>query len=125
MGRPLKEIDAEQVFKLAQLGCTQEEIGDFFGVSQQCISERFQVEYTRARSHWKQSLRRAQTRRAIRDGSDSMLIHLGKTYLGQTDRLDVTSNGTSVQPVFRRIDNARDEGVRPPASTNGVCGEHS
>jgi hypothetical protein len=32
------------------------------------------------------SLRRAQTVRAIKDRSDSMLIHLGKTYLGQVER---------------------------------------
>lgn len=83
MARPLKEIDGEQVYKLAKLGCTQEEIADFFGCARSVITVRFATEYTRARSGWKQSLRRAQTIRAIKDRSDNMLIHLGKSYLGQ------------------------------------------
>ncbi len=43
------------------------------------------------------------------------------------EKLDLTSDGQSLKPaVFRRVDNARDAAVqlRPPASTNGVCGEH-
>ncbi len=124
MGRPLKEIDAEQVFKLARLGCTQEEIGEWFDVDHAQISRRFAREFQLGKTECKTSLRRWQIKKA-RSGCTTMLIHLGKVYLGQTDRLDLTSNGTSVQPVFRRIDNARDEGVRSPASTNGVCGEHS
>ena len=93
MSRPLKEISGEQVYRLASYGLTQEEIGEVFGCSHSVISERFRQEYTSARGSWKMSLRRAQTRRAIKDGSDAMLIHLGKTYLGQTDRLDITSKG--------------------------------
>ncbi len=42
-------------------------------------------------------------------GSDRMLIHLGKVYLGQTDRLDVTSTGGTTQVVLvDRADNPRD-----------------
>ncbi len=40
------------------------------------------------------------------------------------ERYDVTSGDNPIQPVFRSVLNGRDEGVRPPASTNGVCGEH-
>ena len=120
MGRPLTPIDGEQVFKLAKLGMTQSEIGEVFGVDQSTISKRFASEFASARGQWKMSIRRAQTRRAIRDGSDAMLIHLGKSVLGQSDRLDVTTNGKPLQPVFRRVDNGRDDFVRPPAEANGV-----
>jgi hypothetical protein len=84
MGRPLKPIDAEQVYRLARLGCTQQEIADFFGCHPDTIRDRFSTELARARAAWKMSIRRAQTVRAIRDRSDTMLIHLGKTELGQT-----------------------------------------
>ena len=123
MARPLKPIDAEQVFKLAQFGCTQKQIAEFFGCHPDTIRDRFSSELSRARAAWEMGLLRAQTVRAIRDRSDTMLIHLGKTYLGQTDRLDVTSNGKPIQPIFRGVDNPRDSGIRSTAETNGVLHE--
>ncbi len=124
MGRPPKPIDAEQVFKLARLGCTQQDIADFFGCDEKTIRNRFSEDYRVGKEAGKISLRHLQWKRA-RAGSDPMLIHLGKTTLGQTDRLDVTSDGNAVQPIFRRVDNARDgiDLVRPPAEANGVCHE--
>jgi hypothetical protein len=86
VGRPLKDIDAEQVYKLARLGCTQKEIADFFNCHPDTIRDRFSSELTCARADWKISMRRAQTLRAVKDRSDSMLIHLGKCYLGQNDK---------------------------------------
>jgi hypothetical protein len=83
-GKP-KKIDAGQVEKLAGLGCTLQEIGDIVGCSHDTIERRFASELTRGRARRKMALRRAQTHRAIRDRSDSMLIHLGKHELGQKD----------------------------------------
>lgn len=82
MGRPLKPIDAEQVYKLARLGCTQDEIGDYFGCVRSVISDRFRPEFELGRAASKMSLRRWQMKRA-QAGSDAMLIHLGKHHLGQ------------------------------------------
>ena len=108
MARPLKPIDGEQVFKLAKLGCTQAEIAEIFECDQSTISKRFSSEFASARGLWKLSIRRAQTRRAVKDGSDSMLIHLGKAVLGQVDRLNVT---TSERPKFvDRASNAQGRG---------------
>lgn len=117
VGRPLKEIDAEQVFKLAAVGLTQKDIAEFFDVSQPTISERFSIEYHRARRYWKLSLRRAQFVRATRDRSDSMLIHLGKTYLGQGDKLQIT---TKEAPKFiDRANNPRDKAIAHGSNGNG------
>jgi hypothetical protein len=41
-------------------------------------------------------------------GSDRMLIHLGKVYLGQTDRLDVTNNNGNSVFLIERARNPRD-----------------
>ena len=102
VGRPLKDIDAEQVYKLARMGCTQQEIAEFFGCTQSVISDRFSMDYLRARGDWKQSLRRAQTIRAVKDRSDSMLIHLGKVYLGQADVTEVVTREDVIQKAQAR-----------------------
>lgn len=95
MGRPLKEIDADEVFDMAKDGCTQDEIADYFGCSQSVISERFRSDFELGKASSKTSLRRMQFDSA-RAGSVPMQMHLGKVYLGQTDRIDVTSKGEGV-----------------------------
>lgn len=115
MGRPLKPIDAEQVEKLARIGCTQDEIADVLGCSQGLISQRFLMEYTRGRASLKTSLRRAQAIRAIRDRSDKMLIHLGQNMLGQSEKSQVELSGGKVK--FESIDDGRDPDLPPPTET--------
>jgi hypothetical protein len=107
MGRPPIQIDADQVRKLAKLGCNQDEIADFFGVTQSVISERFRSDFHVGRAESKISLRRMQFKRAMQ-GSDRMLIHLGKVYLGQTDRLDVTNQGARTVVYIEKANNPRD-----------------
>lgn len=88
MGRPRKDVDGDQVLKLARLGCTNGEIGDFFGVSDETIRIRFVDELSLGRADQKISLRRWQAKSA-HAGSVPMLIHLGKQYLGQSDKAEV------------------------------------
>jgi hypothetical protein len=108
MGRPAKDIGADQVRKLAKLGCTQDEIADFFGCAHSVITERFGQEFHLGRGESKISLRRMQWK-AARAGSVAMLVHLGKVQLDQTDRLDVTNKGGTTQVVLvERADNPRD-----------------
>jgi hypothetical protein len=106
MGRPLKDIDAETVRKLAKLGCTQGEIAEFVGCAQSVISERFRSDFDLGRVESKISLRRMQWRSAMK-GSDRMLIHLGKVYLGQTDRLKITTDDKPNNVVICIPDNGR------------------
>jgi hypothetical protein len=47
VGRPPTDIDADMVRKLANLGCNQDEIADFFGVTQSVICERFRSDFHR------------------------------------------------------------------------------
>jgi hypothetical protein len=85
MGRPPKDIDGEQVFRLARIGSTQQDIADYLGCARSVISERFRQEYELGRAASKRSIRLWQFKRA-KAGSDTMLIHLGKVYLGQGDK---------------------------------------
>lgn len=95
MGRPLKKIDKDEVFRLAKRGCTQAEIAGHFGVAQSMISRRFRSDFELGSAQSKTSIRSLQFKRAFK-GSDAMLIHLGKVYLGQTDRIDLTSAGEQI-----------------------------
>ncbi|HSN01984.1 MAG TPA: hypothetical protein VLS91_00720 [Acidimicrobiales bacterium] len=105
-GRPRKELDAEQVYKLARLGCTNDEIGDFFGVSGETVRRNYVDALTQGRADHKISLRRWQTKRA-QAGSDTMLIHLGKQYLGQSEKVEAKTEVAS--PVVILPHNGRDE----------------
>lgn len=87
MARPQKEIDAQQVVKLAQLGVTHAEMADFFGCDRATIERRFAAEIAKGKAEMRFKLRRLQLRAAER-GSAAMLIFLGKTVLGQKQRDD-------------------------------------
>ncbi len=117
MSRQLLPITEEQVFKMAKLGCTQSEIAEVFDCDQSTISKRFSSVFANARGLWKLSIRRAQTRRAVKDGSDAMLIHLGKSHLGQIEKVSVTT--TQNNRWVDRAHNQRDQKPVEHANGNG------
>lgn len=94
MGRPKKEIDAEQFEKLCGLQCTKEEIASFFDCSEDTIErfckaeygETFAVIFAQKRKRGRISLRRTQWKLA--EKSPAMAIFLGKQYLDQSDKLE-------------------------------------
>lgn len=106
MARPLIDIDPEEVRKLAQLGCKNDEIADFLGCSAQTVETRFQPEIDKGRSELKISLRRMQIQAAQR-GNVAMMIWLGKQMLGQIDRaqIDITKvdDETFIAETRRRL----------------------
>jgi hypothetical protein len=92
-GRPRKEIDFDKLEKLCILQCTATECASFFEVSVDTLDLRikdagyknFTDYYKRYADQGKISLRRWQYRSA-ESGNVTMLIWLGKQYLGQTDK---------------------------------------
>ena len=91
MARPKKyNIDTEQVEKLAGLGCTNTEIGSFFGCSSDLIEKSYSEYLTKGRDKGKIRLRQLQMKSAER-GNVAMLIWLGKQMLGQADKQEVTT----------------------------------
>ena len=88
MARPKKyDIDTQEVEKLAGYGCTNIEIADFFGCSENTI-RRYGEFLTKGREKGKIRLRQLQWRSAER-GNVTMQIWLGKQILGQVDRQEV------------------------------------
>ena len=71
---------------LAALGCTQPEIQHLLACSPDFLASKSDI-LAQGRARLKYSLRRAQLKQALK-GNASMLIWLGKTYLGQKEQPD-------------------------------------
>lgn len=92
-GRPRKEIDKKIFENLCGIQCTQEEICAFLEVSDKTLTawckctygKSFSEVFSEKRGLGKISLRRAQYEKAL-EGNPTMLIWLGRQYLGQVDK---------------------------------------
>jgi hypothetical protein len=80
-----KRVDVEQLIKLAVIGCTNAEIGVYFGLDASTISRRFAGSLQKGRALRKRLLRQKQTEAAVA-GNPAMLIWLGKQELGQRNK---------------------------------------
>ena len=84
VGRDKKIVPPNDVLRLAQMGCKDSEIAEWFGVDENTLRYNFSVELLKGKLALNQSLRQAQIRLAI-SGNATMLIWLGKNVLGQSD----------------------------------------
>ena len=88
-GRPKKEINYDFVTELANIQCTQEEIAGVLKISVRTLQrdEEFCRIYKNGMLNGKMSLRRKQWE-AVNEGNVTMLVWLGKQYLGQKDKIE-------------------------------------
>ncbi len=84
-GRPKLDIDSDKVEMLASFGCSTVEIAKLHKCDEHTIRKRFKEELERGRESMKIKLRQLQWKQA-ENGNTSLLIFLGKQYLGQSDR---------------------------------------
>lgn len=98
MARPRKEIDEEQVERLARLHCTNAEIATVFDCSPDTIERRFAGSVAKGRAEGKITLRRAQFRAALK-GNVTMQIWLGKQLLGQKEPEPDSANRPSADSL--------------------------
>lgn len=90
-----QNIDQNVFESLCGIQCTEEEIMSVFDVSKDTLirwcrntyGSDFATVFKEKRTGGKASLRRAQWRKAV-DGDSTMLIWLGKQYLGQSDKME-------------------------------------
>ena len=88
-GRQKKyDINPKEVEKLSSYGLTNTEIADFFGCSKDLISKSYSTNITKGKAVLKKKLRKAQIDGAL-SGNSTLLIWLGKQYLGQTEKSEV------------------------------------
>jgi len=103
-GRPLFEVNWEQVDTMCAIQCTGQEIADVLGCSFDTLSRAIEREqkcsfaefFGQKRSAGKSSLRRKQYSIAM-EGNPTMLIWLGKNWLGQADKAEIAI--TSLPPI--------------------------
>jgi len=84
-GRPLLDIDPEQVKMLAMIDCSYAEMAAVLNCDPKTLSNRFSQVIEKGREEGKSSLKRAQFKAAMK-GNPTMLIWLGKQRLGQADQ---------------------------------------
>ena len=78
-------IPPDDIYKLSALGCDMQEMADWFGINRETLKYNFSDYIAKGRADLKHRLRRAQIKAAL-DGNATLLIWLGKQYLGQTDQ---------------------------------------
>ena len=103
------EIDAGLVQKLASIQCTDAEIAAVCGCSETTVKRRCREALDVGRAHANVSLRRVQWK-AARKGNIVMMIWLGKQYLGQTDKQEISEHGGTLR-VVERIEPAGGSGA--------------
>jgi len=103
-GRPQFNINWETVDSMCAIQCTGEEIAGVLGCSYDTLSrgsERdksctFAEYFAQKRSSGKMSLRRKQYSMAM-EGNPTLLVWLGKNWLGQTDKMETAV--TQLPPI--------------------------
>ncbi len=88
-GRPRVQVNVKLVEKLAEKGCTKAEIAQVVGCHEDTLTANFSAFFDKGRMKLKISLREKQIRVALK-GNVALLVWLGKAYLGQTDKQEVT-----------------------------------
>jgi len=102
MARPRKTVDPLKIIELSSKSLTVQEIAATLDVSVDTLTRRFAEQLAKGRELCNASLRRKQFQRAM-DGSDKMLIHLGKNRLGQKDAVEHEHSGPGGGPIVHTI----------------------
>jgi hypothetical protein len=111
-GRPKKVIDYSTVERLAAIMCTQEEIANYLNIHVSTLlrDKEFCDTYKKGLDKGKMSIRRQQYKSA-EDGNVTMQIWLGKQYLNQRDRNEITNKETvdKLDSLLEQLNDTEDE----------------
>lgn len=94
MARPRKQIDPQQVEKLAAINCSYDEAAAVLGCSPDTIQRRFAAVFKKGRANGRSSLKRKMWEHAM-GGNTTMMIWLSKQLLGYTDKVDQNIQATT------------------------------
>ena len=113
------KIVKEQFESMCAVQCTEEEIASIFGCSVDTLerwckdtyNQKFADVFREKRQRGKASLRRRQWLKATEEGDTTMLIFLGKQYLGQADRMSqsITTVSSETREAIAEIMDEIDE----------------
>ena len=108
IGRHNVVVPPEEVEDLAALGCTNVDIANWFGVTEQAIRYNFSDNLTKGRETLKISLRRAMLKNACVNLNAAVQIFLAKNMLGMSDN-GMVNDGSKVLPFTDEDDKPTDE----------------
>jgi hypothetical protein len=102
-----KQIDYDLVDNLCKIQCTGEEIASVLDIDYDTLNAAikrdkgigFSDYFELKRGSGKASLRRRQWQAAIEEGNITMMIFLGKQYLGQSDKQEHEVSGKDGEPI--------------------------
>lgn len=118
-GRPKIEIDKDNFESLCNLQCTKTEIAGFFRCSEDTIEnyckrtydDCFSAVYKKYSQNAKISLRRQQWK-AAEKGNITMLIWLGRQWLGQTDKVILDKEDVETFEVLYEMLQRKKQNIR-------------
>ena len=122
VGRPFKKLDERQIRELSKIQCTHKEIAAVMGCDEDTVRNNYSAIINEAREEGKSSLRRAQWKKAVEEGNHSMLIWLGKHYLGQHEELKLSSSN---EPEVRKLVNMWDKMNKNDKNTKEKVGKYA
>ncbi|MDQ7818179.1 MAG: hypothetical protein RDU14_14225 [Melioribacteraceae bacterium] len=82
-----KNKDDVIIERLAKCGLTNKEIADALGYDENTLKRNFEIFLIKGRANLKERLKRKQIQVAMQ-GNVTMLIWLGKQYLGQAEKIE-------------------------------------
>lgn len=94
-GKTQRVVPPDEVYKLAEIGCTDREISEWFMIKEDTLRYNFADYLTKGRAGMKRRLRSVQLSTAL-SGNATLLIWLGKNLLGQSDN---PGNSDDQQPL--------------------------
>ena len=114
MARPKLNIDPKKVEDLAAIFCSNETIAKLLGCSADTIERRFAGALEKGREKGKMNLRNKQFEKAM-EGNVVMLIWLGKQYLDQKERTEVSSDPDQPINITYSLANGPSRTAKPSA----------
>jgi hypothetical protein len=99
-GRPRIELDYEEIYRLAVIGCTKREISYVLDIHEDTLARRKEAieAFERGAENSKVRLRRAMMQNAIDRMVPSVQIFLAKNMLGMSDQGNANTDGDGVLP---------------------------
>lgn len=102
VGKPKKELNKRQILELAKIQCTLSEIAAVMDCSPDTISDNYSSLIKKGREIGKESLRRAQWNKGVKEGNTQMLIWLGRFHLGQKEEMVLNSSEPEVRELLNK-----------------------
>lgn len=106
----LTNEDWDKIKSACEIQCTGAEIASIMGFSYDTLERKIKEKYKKSAAEWikeqsqggRASLRRLQWK-AANNGNTSMLIWLGKQYLGQSDKVEQDQTIKQKRVNYRRV----------------------